>query len=182
MQACTYTNCFAGTALAVALAFAGCQSSSAAKPAESAPSEAASAEPASSESSSERASAAPSHSPNSEKWEGETEATSAPAPKAGTETRTTEAIRQVIIDHRKPFRDCYEKAVKELPSLRGTMTLHFVLDPEGKIKQADLNVERSDLKSPQVADCSIAILKSLKFPESSRGMDTTVNYPFDFKN
>ncbi len=187
MQACSYTHGFASAVLAIALACAGCQSSST-KPAETASAEPSSSESSAGETAGESAatgeSTAPASSGNAEKWEGEAEATaSAPAAKAEAgETRTTAAIRQVIIDNRKPFRDCYEKAVKELPTLRGTMTLHFVLDPDGKVKQAELNNDRSDLKSPQVVDCSLALLKKLKFPESSRGMDTTVNYPFDFKN
>ena len=98
------------------------------------------------------------------------------------ETRTTEVIRQVVLANRKPFRDCYEKRKKDLPTLTGTMTLHFTLDPEGKVKSAELNQERSDLKSPTVVNCALAELKKLKFPASSRGMETTVNYPFDFKS
>jgi hypothetical protein len=40
-------------------------------------------------------------------------------------------------------------------------------------------VERSTLKSPAVVDCSIKVITGIKFPPSSRGMDTTVNYPFN---
>jgi outer membrane biosynthesis protein TonB len=185
MQACTFANGCGGAVLGIALVFAGCHSSGA--PAETPMTTAAK----------EDLVAAPSSQPNAEgpapgssakqegeKWEGEAEAThgaSSSPGKADRETRTTELIQKVIVDNRKPFRDCYDKARKELPDLRGTLTVHFVLDPAGKVKQAELNVERSDLKSPAVADCTVAALKKLSFPESSRGMDTTVNYPFDFK-
>jgi hypothetical protein len=98
-----------------------------------------------------------------------------------TETRTTELIQKTIVNQRKPFRDCYEKAKKDLPTLQGTLTLTFTLDPEGKVKSAELNQDRSDLKSPVVVDCAVAELKKIKFPPSSRGMETTVNYPFNFK-
>lgn len=97
-----------------------------------------------------------------------------------SETRSTDVIRKVIMDRRDAFRTCYEKGKKELPTLQGNMTLHFTLDPEGKVKSAELNQERSDLKSPVVVDCSLAELKKIKFPPSSRGMETTVNYPFNF--
>jgi len=99
----------------------------------------------------------------------------------GEETRSTQSIQKVIIDNRKPIRACYDNAKKDLPTLKGTMTIHFVLDPEGNVKKAELNQERSDLKSPALVDCALAHLKKLKFPPSSKGMDTTVNYPFDFK-
>lgn len=98
-----------------------------------------------------------------------------------TETRTTDLIQKTIVNQRKPFRACYEKAKKDLPTLQGTMTLTFTLDPEGKVKSAELNQDRSDLKSPVVVDCALAELKKIKFAPSSRGMETTVNYPFNFK-
>lgn len=121
-------------------------------------------------------------------WEGEADATrssaasddvASGAPKT-QETRTTELIAKLIQDNRQPFRDCYEKAAKDQPDLKGTMTLHFVLDGEGKVKLAELNRERSTIQSPAVVDCSLAVLRAMQFPSSSRGMESTVNYPFNF--
>ena len=124
-------------------------------------------------------------------WEGEDSAKSSPASGAseavspnpdtkGEETRTVEVISKLIKDQRQPVRDCYDKARKDLPDLKGDMVIHFVLDPQGKIKKIELNVERSTLKSPPVADCAIKVIQGIKFPPSSRGMDTTVNYPYNF--
>jgi hypothetical protein len=116
-------------------------------------------------------------------WAGEAEAKSDKAPAEGgkTETRTMEVIAQIVKDNRQPVRDCVDKAKKELPDLKGDMVIHFVVDPEGKVKKAELNQERSNLKSPAVVDCALAVIKGIKFPASSRGMDTTVNYPYNFK-
>jgi hypothetical protein len=115
-----------------------------------------------------------------EGWAGESEAKAQKAPEGGkAETRTMEVIAQVIKDNRKGVRDCFDKAKKDLPDLKGDMVIHFVIDPDGKVKKADLNQERSTLKSPAVVDCSIKVLQAIKFPPSSRGMDTTVNYPFN---
>jgi hypothetical protein len=124
-----------------------------------------------------------------ESWEGESEATKSDSasdvdgsPKVNSkveETRTIDVIAKILKDNRKPVRDCYEKALKEIPDLKGDMVIHFQLNPEGKIKKIELNVERSTLKSPVVADCAIAEIKKLTFPPSSRGMDTTVNYPYN---
>lgn len=142
-------------------------------------------EPAPAEAPVEAPEAAPSAQPatgTEESWEGEAEATAAPsASDDRVETRTTEVIAKIIRDNRQPFRDCYEQGAKELPDLQGTLTLHFVLDPEGKVKLAELNQERSTIKAPPVVSCALAALKTLKFPPSSRGMESTVNYPFDFK-
>lgn len=115
-------------------------------------------------------------------WAGEAEAKSAKAPEANgkTETRTMDVIAQIVKENRKPVRECFDKAKKDLPDLKGDMVIHFVVDPDGKVKKADLNQERSTIKSPAVVDCSIKLILGIKFPPSSRGMDTTVNYPFNF--
>ncbi len=115
-----------------------------------------------------------------EAWEGEAEAKGeAPATGSG-ETRTQEVIARIIKDNRKPFRECYEKGTKDLPDVQGSLTLHFVLSPDGKVKSAELNQERSTIKAPAVVDCAIMVLKGMTFPPSSRGMESVVNYPFDF--
>jgi len=125
-------------------------------------------------------------------WEGEAEATSTGSSPPGTtkpnaaadsgvvETRTMEVIAKIVKDQRQPVRDCYDKARKELPTLKGDMVISFDLDPDGKVKKIELNQQRSTLKAPAVVDCAIATIKSLKFPPSSRGMETQVNYPYNF--
>jgi hypothetical protein len=127
--------------------------------------------------------------PAGEGWEGEGEATAGGidvkvAPGAGKsdveETRTMEVIQKIVKDNRAAVRECYDKARKDLPSLQGDMIIHFVLDPEGKVKLAELNQERSTLKAPPVVECAIKVLKGIRFPPSSRGMESTVNYPFNF--
>jgi hypothetical protein len=135
--------------------------------------------------------AAPS-SGGGEEWAGEAEAkNAAPGPKgtdsAGNptndgkvETRTMTQIQKLVQDNRQPVRDCLDKARKDLPDLHGDMVITFVLDAEGKVKSAQLNQERSTMKAPPVVECAITVIKGLKFPPSSRGMDTTVNYPYNF--
>ncbi|HVR18261.1 MAG TPA: AgmX/PglI C-terminal domain-containing protein [Polyangiaceae bacterium] len=125
-------------------------------------------------------------------WEGEDEAkkasgdgaatTGKPAPPdtKGEETRTLDVIAKIVKEHRQPVRDCYDKAQKELPSLKGDMVIFFVLDPEGKVKKIELNQQTSTLKAPAVVDCAIKVIKGLNFPPSSRGMETTVNHPYNF--
>jgi hypothetical protein len=117
-----------------------------------------------------------------EAWSGEEAAKSEKVPPGAegkTETRTMEVIAKIVKDNRQPVRDCMDKAKKELPDLKGDMVIHFVIDPEGKVKKAELNQERSTLKAPAVVECAIKALKGINFPPSSRGMDTTVNYPYN---
>jgi outer membrane biosynthesis protein TonB len=96
------------------------------------------------------------------------------------ETRTMDVIRKLVVDNRKAARKCYEDARKDLKDLKGDVVIHFVIDPEGNVKSAELNLERSTLKTPAVSDCVIGVIKGIKFPKSSRAMDTSTNYPFNF--
>ncbi|HYQ28635.1 MAG TPA: AgmX/PglI C-terminal domain-containing protein [Polyangiaceae bacterium] len=100
--------------------------------------------------------------------------------KAVVETRTMDVIRKLVMDNRKAARKCYDDARKEQKDLKGDVVIHFVLDPEGKVKLAELNQERSTLKAPAVTDCVVSVIKGIHFPKSSRAMETSTNYPFNF--
>jgi hypothetical protein len=116
-------------------------------------------------------------------WAGEAEAKSATpsGDKGAPETRTMDVIAQLVKVNRQPVRDCMDKVQKQLPDLAGTMVIHFVIDPEGKVTKAELNLERSTMKNPEVSDCAIKVIMGIKFPTSSRSMKSEVNYPYDFK-
>jgi hypothetical protein len=111
---------------------------------------------------------------------GETKPAAPPGKSDVEEKRTIEVIQKLVKERRPEVRECYEKARKDLPSLQGDMIIHFVLDPEGKVKTIELNQERSTLKTAAVADCAIKTIKSISFPPSTRGMETNVNYPYNF--
>ncbi|MCC6215490.1 MAG: AgmX/PglI C-terminal domain-containing protein [Polyangiaceae bacterium] len=98
-----------------------------------------------------------------------------------TETRTTAVLQKIVQDHRKPIRACFDAAREGTPNLRGALVVRFVLDAEGKVKTAELVADKSDIRLPKAVDCVLAEIRKLPFPPSSRGMDTTVVYPFDFK-
>lgn len=97
----------------------------------------------------------------------------------GEETRTLKVVQQIIRQNRQLVRDCYEKALSKNKSLQGDLTIHFVIGPNGDVKTAELNRERSTLTDPAVVQCSVAALKTLKFPPSSKGFESKVNYPFN---
>jgi hypothetical protein len=111
------------------------------------------------------------------------ESGSAPAPAAdpkAPETRTMEVIRKLVVDNRKAARKCYDDARKDLKDLKGDVVVHFIIDPEGNVKSTELNQERSTLKSPAVVNCVMGVIKGIKFPKSSRALETSTNYPFNF--
>jgi hypothetical protein len=91
-----------------------------------------------------------------------------------------DVIAAAVKAHRKEARDCYEKGLKQVPGLKGDLVVHFVLKPSGKIKVIELNRERSTITEGTVVSCVIDVVSAIEFPKSSRGMETTVNYPFNF--
>lgn len=103
-----------------------------------------------------------------------------PADLGEGDSRTTESIAAVVKTHRKEARDCYEKALKQTPGLKGDVVIHFTLKPSGEVKQAELNEERSTIRQSMVSTCVIDVIRKIAFPKSSKGLETTVNYPFNF--
>jgi hypothetical protein len=103
-----------------------------------------------------------------------------PAAGGDPDKRSMDVIAAAVKAHRKEARDCYEKGLKQVPGLKGDLVVHFVLKPSGKIKVIELNRERSTITEASVVSCVIDVVSAIEFPKSSRGMETTVNYPFNF--
>jgi hypothetical protein len=160
-----------GAALAAAFGLAGCGGAATSEPEAKAPEAPAPEAPApadtasSSDTPAAGAADAPSDSPED--------------PGAG-DSRNTESIAEMVKAHRKEARDCYEKALKQVPGLKGDLVIHFTLTPAGKVKLAELNKERSTITEPSVVSCVIDVIRALEFPKSAKGLETTVNYPFNF--
>jgi TonB family protein len=111
----------------------------------------------------------------------------APAPAAAATKasdgpdRNLNDIRAVVASNRDAFRACYDKAAKARPGIKGTYTLKFVVNPDGTVKSAEADVTKSEIHAPDLDTCAVAALKTLKFPPSKRGMESSVKNPFDFK-
>jgi outer membrane biosynthesis protein TonB len=135
---------------------------------------------------SESPAAAPqSESGSEDAWEGEGDATSSGGDDAkgsnkDEDTRSSDVIYKLVKERRQTVRDCYEQARKEIPTLKGDVVIQFVIDPQGNVQKAELNRERSTLKSPVVVQCAIDVIKKIKFPASANGMETKANYPYNF--
>jgi TonB family protein len=116
--------------------------------------------------------------------ESDSNAGSDPAGAGGSEdpqdTRTTEVMAQVVKDNRHLFRLCYEKVQKKTPDIKGDLVVSFTVSPQGKVTKAEVDGNASTLKNAEVGACAVEEMKKLTFPESSRGMESTMNYPFNF--
>jgi TonB family protein len=89
-------------------------------------------------------------------------------------------IRAIVAGNRDAFRACYDKSLKAHPGIKGRFMMKFVVSPEGAVKSAEADVAKSEIKASDLESCAVGVLKGLKFPPSKKGMESTVNYPFDF--
>jgi hypothetical protein len=174
MKPCATVNAL-GALVTITLWFTGCGGGNAA---ESAPATPTPASPsASSAESSADAPAAPSSAPPAASADAPDEAAdNAPGP----DSRSSEVIAALVKAHRKDARTCYEAGLKQIPGLKGDVVIHFTLKPSGAVKEAELNTERSTIREPSVVNCVIDVIRGIEFPKSSKGMESTVNYPFNF--
>lgn len=96
------------------------------------------------------------------------------------DTRGKEDIQRVVAENRDKVRACYDAALSTNPGIKGDLVISFVIDPEGNVKAAETNWSESDLHVPELDTCAVEAVKTFKFPPSSRGLESKVNYPFNF--
>jgi TonB family protein len=107
-----------------------------------------------------------------------------PAPEASQsgarDARGKEEIQAVLVANRDQVRACYDAALKNNPGIHGDVVVAFVINPDGSVKSAEVNWSESEIHVPELDSCAVDVVRSLKFPPSSRGLESKVNYPFNF--
>ena len=94
------------------------------------------------------------------------------------ETRTAEVMQQLVRTKKDAVKECYNAARKQSPGLKGTLTVNFTLDPDGKISKLASDPAKTDL--PQIEECALPLLKTLAFPESECGVESRFAYQFSY--
>lgn len=89
-----------------------------------------------------------------------------------------DAIRRIVRQSHGLFRGCYQKALKDSPTLAGTVTTRFLIGPRGAVASAQ-NLSHS-LPDAGVVTCVTAMFRGLSFPEPPGGRPVTVTYPLTF--
>lgn len=98
---------------------------------------------------------------------------------AATRGRLSAAEVQAVMSSRNAeYRTCYEDGLRRNPYLTGRMLMHFVVEPDGTISEAD--ADRSDLPDQRVIECVARHVKRLRFPEPKGGGIVDVVYPITF--
>jgi len=105
---------------------------------------------------------------------------SEPAAQAPQDSRTRSVIQAVMADNRGKVRTCYDAVLPQNPGIHGALVLNFTIDPRGNVKQAEVSWPDSDIHVPELDTCAVDAVRAIKFPPSSRGLESTVTYPFNF--
>jgi TonB family protein len=87
----------------------------------------------------------------------------------------------IVQNNRDKFRTCYDASLAANPGIHGRVSLRFVLNPDGTVKEGSIDPAASDITKEDLERCMMNVLRTLKFPPSKRGMESTVRYPFTFK-
>jgi hypothetical protein len=84
-------------------------------------------------------------------------------------------IRRYIKQNIDKIAYCYEKQLLAKPTLGGTVSIQFLIAPNGTVQSAaGAGVD------PEVSGCVAGVIKTIKFPAPKNGGNVQVNYPFNF--
>jgi TonB family protein len=89
-------------------------------------------------------------------------------------TRSYESIREVVDALTGWIRFVYNRALRENPTLKGTITLEFEIVPSGDVSRC--RVVSTTVKNPALEDQLVKRFQQLKFPPISEGINTVI-YP-----
>jgi len=93
----------------------------------------------------------------------------------------TDDVKRVIDTSKASVRFCYEKALTGgHPELQGKLSLHWIIEPTGKVDKASVTKGVSTLEDAGVEACVLDVVRSMVFPEPTGGGVVEVNYPFVF--
>jgi len=83
----------------------------------------------------------------------------------GIGKRTQEEIRYVFNKYSGKIDSAYQRALKDDPSMEGTVRLRMVIDPNGTVTSCE--IASSDLNNPELEAKIVAIVKSFNFGDDN---------------
>jgi hypothetical protein len=95
----------------------------------------------------------------------------------GTGTLSADAIRQTIGRAIGGIKGCYERALRRNPTLGGRVTIEFTVGGGGRVMDARAT---DNTIAPEVGDCIVARIRSLRFPPPENG-NVKISNPFFFQ-
>ena len=112
--------------------------------------------------------------------------TAAPPKKKGPDVAhmrfDKDGIVAVVDFHKKEVQECYEKVIAEKEKkIEGRVLADFVVDAEGKVKDAKVAKKGTTLKDDRVHECIVTLIYDWEFPKPADGRDHPLQFPFDLK-
>jgi hypothetical protein len=89
------------------------------------------------------------------------------------------AVNLIVRSHADEANACYERALMEHPDLHGRLTIHAVIDPNGRVASASPTSSISD--GARLQSCLVRAFRSWAFPQPSGGVNGNVTYSFSFE-
>ncbi len=90
-----------------------------------------------------------------------------------------EIIKRIIRANFPRLRACYEQGLKRDPTLKGTVSVRFIISASGAVESA--SSAGGTMTDKPVSDCVLGVYRTLSFPEPEGGK-VMVTYPIDFQN
>lgn len=84
-------------------------------------------------------------------------------------------IRQVVRTGFPSILRCYDQQRRVRPELGGTVAVRIVIAPSGVVRSA--GVHTSSLHDRAVEQCTVDVIRALRFPEPENGAVVVVDYP-----
>ncbi len=90
-------------------------------------------------------------------------------------------IFKVVTRNKNAIRYCYESQLMRYPTLRGKITVDFIIEADGKVQTVRIqqNTLTQATAAESVASCLMRFIRRWRFPEP-RGGKVRVIYPFTF--
>lgn len=112
-------------------------------------------------------------------------ADTAPRPRTGAGVGTAgglekQAIQSVLRAVHGQLQTCYERELARRPDLGGILRLDFTVHPSGLVSQ--VTPGDSSLASPGVIACALERARRFRFPEETKGIATSFQFPWIFKS
>lgn len=91
-----------------------------------------------------------------------------------------DGIDLAIRNHRKEFRNCFQRYVKKNknPETFGKIQIRFLIQPNGSAKEVE--IKETTFKNQQVPNCVAKAFDEIIFPQPTDGQEVQVIYPFKF--
>lgn len=77
-------------------------------------------------------------------------------------------VQMALKRRERGIQQCYERALKTNPKLKGKVVLEWGINEAGKVVQ--IKVVQNTLGDPKIADCISDIITRIRFPEATKGI------------